>query len=43
MLFFQVSALRFPRPSGRPVGWADRVDQIVSVVDLMEFDEGRIE
>jgi len=25
------------------MGCADRVDQIVSVVDLMEFDEGRIE
>jgi hypothetical protein len=38
-------------PSGREflkealtaMGCADRVDQIVSVVDLMEFDEGRIE
>jgi hypothetical protein len=25
------------------MGCADRVDQIVSVVDLIEFDEGRIE
>lgn len=38
-------------PSGRDflkealtnMGCADRVDQIVSVVDLIEFDEGRIE
>ena len=38
-------------PSGREflkealtnMGCADRVDQIVSVVDLIEFDEGRIE
>lgn len=38
-------------PSGREflkealtnMGCADRVEQIVSVVDLMEFDEGRIE
>jgi hypothetical protein len=38
-------------PSGREflkkaltnMGCADRVDQITSVVDLMEFDEGRIE
>ncbi len=38
-------------PSGREflkealtnMGCADRVEQIVSVVDLIEFDEGRIE
>jgi hypothetical protein len=38
-------------PSGREfllealtaMGCADRVDQIVSVVDLIEFDEGRLE
>jgi len=38
-------------PSGREflkealtnMGCADRVDQIISVTDLMEFDEGRIE
>ncbi len=38
-------------PSGREflkealtaMGCADRVDQIASVVDLIEFDEGRIE
>jgi len=25
------------------MGCADRADQIISVTDLMEFDEGRIE
>lgn len=37
------SGREFLRTALTAMGCADRVDQIVSVVDLIEFDEGRIE
>ncbi|MEY3773543.1 MAG: hypothetical protein RLZZ129_323 [Verrucomicrobiota bacterium] len=37
------SGREFLRQALTAMGCADRVEQIVSVVDLMEFDEGRIE
>ncbi|MFZ5496382.1 MAG: DUF5069 domain-containing protein [Verrucomicrobiota bacterium] len=37
------SGREFLREALTAMGCADRVDQIVSVVDLIEFDEGRIE
>jgi hypothetical protein len=37
------SGREFLREALANMGCADRVDQIVSVVDLIEFDEGRIE
>ncbi|MDP2137439.1 MAG: DUF5069 domain-containing protein [Candidatus Didemnitutus sp.] len=37
------SGREFLREALTNMGCADRVDQIVSVVDLIEFDEGRIE
>lgn len=37
------SGREFLREALSAMGCADRVDQIVSVVDLIEFDEGRIE
>ena len=37
------SGRAFLREALTAMGCADRVDQIVSVVDLIEFDEGRIE
>ena len=37
------SGREFLKEALTAMGCADRVDQIVSVVDLMEFDEGRID
>ena len=37
------SGREFLREALTNMGCADRVDQIVSVVDLIEFDEGRID